>query len=81
MANAKNNAYDKLYQELDSKEGERTLYRLARQRHQSGKDVHQVRMVKDKDGKVMTDEESVLIIWKGYYKRLMNEENERGKGE
>ena len=74
---AKNNAYDELYEELDSKEGERTLYRLARQRHQAGKVVQQVRMMKDKDGKVMTDEESVLRIWKEYYKGLMNEENAR----
>ena len=72
-----NNAYDELYQELDSKEGERTLYRLARQRHQAGKTVQQVRMTNDKYGKVMTDEESVLRIWKEYYKGLMNEENER----
>ena len=34
-------------------------------------------MMKDKDGKVMTDEESVLRIWKEYYKGLMHEENER----
>ena len=39
VAKAKNNAYDELYEELDSNEGERTLYRLARQRHQAGKDV------------------------------------------
>ena len=81
LAKAKNNAYDELYEELDSKEGERTLYRLARQRHQAGKDVQQVRMMKDKDGKVMTDEESVLRIWKEYYKGLMNEENERERRE
>ena len=81
VAKAKNNAYDELYEELDSKEGERTLYRLARQRHQSGKDVQQVRMMKDEDGKVMTDEESVLRIWKEYYKGLMNEENERERRE
>ena len=81
VAKAKNNAYDELYQELDSKEGERTLYRLARQRNQAGKDVQQVRMMKDKDGKVMTDEESVLRIWKEYYKGLMNEENERERRE
>ena len=74
MAKANNNAYDELYEELDSKEGERTLYRL---RHQAGKDVQQVRMMKDKDGKVMTDEESILRIWTEYYKGLMNEENER----
>ena len=81
VAKAKNKAYDELYEELDSKEGERTLYRLARQRHQAGKEVQHVRMMKDKDGKVMTDEESVLGIWKEYYKGLMNEENERERRE
>ena len=75
VAKAKNNAYDELYEELDSKDGERTFYRLARQRHQAGKDVQQVRMMKDKYGKAMTDEESVLRIWKEYYKGLMNEQN------
>ena len=34
-------------------------------------------MMNDKEGKVMTDEESVLIIWKKYYKGLTNEYNER----
>ena len=34
-------------------------------------------MMKDKDGNVMTDEKSVLRIWKEYYMGLMNEENER----
>ena len=57
------------------------MYGLARQRHQAGKDVQQVRMMKDKDGNVMTDEESVLRIWKEYYMRLMNEENGRERRE
>ena len=72
---------NELYEELDTKEGEKTLYRLARQRHQAGKDVQLVRMMKDKDGNVMTDEESVLRIWKEYYMGLMNEENERKRRE
>ena len=38
-------------------------------------------MVKDKDGNVMTDEESVLRIWKEYYMGLTNEENERERRE
>ena len=57
------------------------MYRLARQRHQAGKDVQQVRMMKDKDGNVMTDEESVLRMWKEYYMALMHEENERERRE
>ena len=81
VAKAKSKAYDELYEGLDTKEGENTLYRLARQRHQAGKDVQQIRMMKDNDGNVMTDEESVLRIWKEYYMGLMNEENERERRE
>ena len=62
---------------LDTKDGEKTLCRLARQVHQAGKDIQQVRMMKDEYGKVMTDEESVLRIRKEYYKGLMGEEHER----
>ena len=81
VAKAKSKAYDELYEGLDTKEGENTLYRLARQRHQAGKDVQQIRMMKDNDGNVMTDQESVLRIWKEYYMGLMNEENERERRE
>ena len=44
----------------------------------AGKDVQQVRMMKDKDGKVMTDEVIIIRGWKEYFERLMNEENEKG---
>ena len=67
VAKAKNKAYDVLYEGLDTKEGEKTLYRLARQRHQARKDVKQIRMMQDIDVKVIADEESVLSIWKTYY--------------
>ena len=40
VVKAKNNAYDELYEGLNTKEGEKTLYRLARQRHQAGKDMY-----------------------------------------
>ena len=65
--------HDELYEGSDTKEGEHTLYRLARQIHQAGKDIQQVRMINDKDGKLMTGYESVLRVWKG----LVNEENAR----
>ena len=65
------------YKEMRREEREKTLYRLARQRHKAGMDVQQVRIMKDKDGNVMTDEERVLRIWREYYMGLMNEENER----
>ncbi|KAK3513913.1 hypothetical protein QTP70_032842, partial [Hemibagrus guttatus] len=67
------------YTRLDTREGEKDLYRLARQRDRDGKDVQQVRVIKDRDGRVLTSEESVQRRWKEYFEELMNEENERGK--
>ncbi|KAK3530264.1 hypothetical protein QTP86_022412 [Hemibagrus guttatus] len=64
---------------LDTREGEKDLYRLARQRDRDGKDVQQVRVIKDRDGRVLTSEESVQRRWKEYFEELMNEENEREK--
>ncbi|KAK3561567.1 hypothetical protein QTP86_010220 [Hemibagrus guttatus] len=79
VSKAKQKAYDELYTRLDTREGEKDLYRLARQRDRDGKDVQQVRVFKDRDGRVLTSEESVQRRWKEYFEELMNEENERGK--
>ena len=34
-------------------------------------------MIKDRDGNVLTSEESVVKRWREYFEGLMNEENER----
>ncbi|KAK3552669.1 hypothetical protein QTP86_019443, partial [Hemibagrus guttatus] len=77
VSKAKQKAYYELYTRLDTREGEKDLYRLARQRDRDGKDVQQV--IKDRDGRVLTSEESVQRRWKEYFEELMNEENEREK--
>ncbi|KAK3526662.1 hypothetical protein QTP70_030874 [Hemibagrus guttatus] len=79
VSKAKRKAYDELYTRLDTREGEKDLYRLARQRDGDGKDVQQVRVIKDRDGRVLTSEESVQRRWKEYFEELMNEENKREK--
>ncbi|KAK3559717.1 hypothetical protein QTP86_017709 [Hemibagrus guttatus] len=79
VSKAKQKAYDELYTRLDTREGEKDLYRIARQRDRDGKDVQQVRVIKDRDGRVLTSEESVQRRWKEYFEELMNEENEREK--
>ncbi|KAK3544154.1 hypothetical protein QTP86_003405, partial [Hemibagrus guttatus] len=79
VSKAKQKAYDELYTRLDTRGGEKDLYRLARQRDRDGKDVQQVRVIKDRDGRVLTSEESVQRRWKEYFEELMNEENEREK--
>ncbi|KAK3545165.1 hypothetical protein QTP70_001783 [Hemibagrus guttatus] len=57
VSKAKQKAYDEFYTRLDTREGEKDLYRLARQRDRDGKDVQQVRVIKDRDGRVLTSEE------------------------
>ncbi|KAK3516862.1 hypothetical protein QTP70_027082, partial [Hemibagrus guttatus] len=79
VSKAKQKVYDELYTRLDTREGEKDLYRLARQRDRDGKDVKQVRVIKDRDGRVLTSEESVQRRWKEYFEELMNEENEMEK--
>ncbi|KAI5090362.1 epoxide hydrolase 1 [Silurus meridionalis] len=54
VAKAKEKAYEELYERLDTKEGEKDLYRLAWQRDRAGKEVLQVRVVKDGEGNVLT---------------------------
>lgn len=61
---------------LENKEGEQDLHRLARQGDQSGKDVRQVRVIKDRYGNLLLSEESVLKRWDEYFEGP-NEENER----
>ena len=73
----KGRAYDNLYARLKTKEGEKELYKLARQRNRAGKDVQHVRVIKDENGNVMVNSEAVLKRWKEYFEKLMNEENNR----
>ena len=62
---------------METKEGEKKLYRLARQRNRAEKDVQHVRIIKDENGNVMVNSEAVLKRWKEYFEKLMNEENNR----
>ena len=74
---AKGRAYDNLYARLETKKCEKELYRLARQKYRSGKDVQHVRVIKDENGNVMVNLEAMLKRWKEYFEKLMNEENNR----
>ena len=49
VAMAKLRAYDDLYARLETKEGDKELYRLARQRDGAGKDEEHMRNFKNKN--------------------------------
>ena len=68
--------YEDLYARLETKEGEKELYRLARQQDTTEKNVQHVRVMKDENGNVMVNVEAVLKRWKAYFEKLINEEND-----
>ena len=74
---AKGRAYKDLYARLETNEGEKQLYRLARQRDRAGKDVQHVSVIKDENGNVMVNLEAELKRWKEYFEKPRNEENNR----
>ncbi|KAI5617297.1 hypothetical protein C0J50_23078 [Silurus asotus] len=66
VVKAKEKAYEELYERLNTKEGEKDVYRLARQRDRAGKDELQVKAIKDGDENVLISGESVLRRWREY---------------
>ena len=51
VAKVKQRSHDDLYSSLDSKEGENDLYKL---RDRDGKDMQQAKVIKDRDGNLLT---------------------------
>ncbi|XP_063394133.1 uncharacterized protein LOC134679187 [Cydia fagiglandana] len=76
VAIARTAAQDKLYNSLNSPQGEKQLYRLAKARERSSRDVSYIKCVKDDAGRVLSKDEVIRERWKGYFERLMNEEND-----
>jgi len=77
VAEAKAKEYNELYQKLNSREGEKMVYRLAKARERATRDVAQVKTVKDIEGKLLVVEEQVRHRWGEYFGQLLNEENPR----
>ncbi|XP_064086075.1 uncharacterized protein LOC135201128 [Macrobrachium nipponense] len=77
VAIAKDRAYDQLFKELHTKEGQGKIFKLAHMRNKSTKDVTHIRQIKDNDGNVLRNERDIIRRWKEYSEALLNEENER----
>ncbi|KAK6730227.1 hypothetical protein RB195_006969 [Necator americanus] len=59
---------------LDTREGERAVYRLVRARHRSTLDMEHTKIVKGADGAVLRRSGQILERWREYYSHLCNEE-------
>ena len=77
VARSKAHAMDEVYKELETPEGERKIYRIAKALDKSAKDFTQIRQIKDEQGVVLWEHDKIIERWKGYYGNLLNEDNPR----
>jgi len=76
VAVAKNNANVRLYQKLETREGKKYVFKLARAREKKTRDLGCVRCIKGGDGKVLVEVVEIRERWRNYFAKLFNGENE-----
>ena len=62
-----------LYEELETVEGQKKIYRIAKYRNKATKDIRHVKQMKDGSGAVLRDEKRVRERWKDYFENFLNE--------
>jgi len=77
VAEAKQEATKHIRDELDTKEGQVKIYKIAKARQRSRQDKMAINIVKDRDGTILTDEKLIQERWKSYFEELLNIENPR----
>ena len=77
VSDARGLAYEDLYQRLDTKEGEREIYKMAKIRERKTRDVDQVKCIKDGADQRLVKDEEIKHRWREYFDKLFNGENDR----
>ena len=62
------------YSKLDEDGGKKMIYKMARDRDENSKDVKHGTVIKDRNGKLVTEQEAVLKFLESYFKELLNQE-------
>jgi hypothetical protein len=74
VSEARGRAYEGLYQCLDTKEGERDTYKIAKIRERKTGDVDQVKCIKDGADQLPMKDEEIKHRWREYFDKLFNGE-------
>ena len=74
VAVGRSRAYDKLYRKLETMEGEKEVFKLARARERRTRDLGVVRCIKDENGKVLSEVAEINERWQRYFFTLLNSE-------
>ena len=79
VAIAKSSAYRDWYEKLDTPEGEKIIYRVAKARNKMRKDVGDIAIIKDQNGNILIKEDDIKRRWQEYFTNLLNTQNEYGE--
>ena len=74
---AKDEAYEYLYAKLDSREGIKMVYKLAKTRENRSKDNSDMPFINSLEGQILTIESDIIQRWLTYFEGLLNTENTR----
>ena len=70
-------AMNELCEELETPEGERNIFRIAKARDKASKDLSHMKQIKNEHGVILRDLDMIIGRWKGYFDKLLNEDNTR----
>ena len=70
-----------LYARLDTRDGERDIYKIARIRDKRTRDIGRVKCVKDSDQKVLVGDKEIKDRWRSYFDTLFNGDLEQDIGD
>ena len=75
VTEAKDQATKEWYEQMGIPEGEKRVYKVARQRATSRRSTPTIKVIKDKDGNILVEEKAVKKRWEEYFQNLLNETN------
>ena len=64
VAQARAAALQDMYENLETKEGQKRIFKLAKERNRSKKDLTSIKQIKDKNGRVLTDPDMIRMRWR-----------------
>ena len=75
VAESKAAALQDTYENLESREGQKRIFKIAKERNKASKDMTSIKQIKVKNGVVHTNPDMIRKRWQEHYDGLLNQEN------
>ncbi|XP_076918696.1 uncharacterized protein LOC143579201 [Bidens hawaiensis] len=69
---AKSTSYKRMYERLETNEGEHHMFKIAKARERKRQDLEAVKFIKGEDGRVLVKEQDIKLKWQTYFHGLFN---------